>query len=268
LDQVGAVDIFIGIMWQRFGTPTGVAGSGTEEEFNSALANWEQTRRPRILCYFSRVQISPPASVEAAEQLLKVAQFRKRVEAAGLICTYDSDMEFKEKLREHLQQVLIQEFAGRTPPLERNLLALLEIEKQRCKHGNVAYHTPNLLFSLLSAPTGIARRMLEQVCPDKAADIVERLRAYTPAAPDLTPFSEFDWYSRRDVQAAREFALQEGDSAIGARHLFRGFLKVPSETQRELARSLEDEAFAELCKLAESAGLTPNTTPSMRGWLS
>src|SRR5438034_900746 len=38
LDQIGSVDIFIGIMWQRFGTPTGVAASGTEEEFDGALA--------------------------------------------------------------------------------------------------------------------------------------------------------------------------------------------------------------------------------------
>src|SRR5215207_6022546 len=33
LDQIGQVDIFVGIMWRRFGTPTGVASSGTEEEF-------------------------------------------------------------------------------------------------------------------------------------------------------------------------------------------------------------------------------------------
>ena len=33
--QIGdKYDIFIGLMWGKFGTPTGRAGSGTEEEFN------------------------------------------------------------------------------------------------------------------------------------------------------------------------------------------------------------------------------------------
>src|SRR5438309_1896456 len=32
--QIPPYDIFIGIMWKRFGTPTGRAGSGTEEEFD------------------------------------------------------------------------------------------------------------------------------------------------------------------------------------------------------------------------------------------
>ena len=31
-------DLFLGIMYSRFGTPTPVAGSGTEEEFNIAYA--------------------------------------------------------------------------------------------------------------------------------------------------------------------------------------------------------------------------------------
>jgi hypothetical protein len=74
-DQLGPIDIFVGVMWKHFGTPSGVAGSGTEEEFNQALASFQQTGRPRMLCYFSRAPIEPPATVEAAEQLLKVVQF-------------------------------------------------------------------------------------------------------------------------------------------------------------------------------------------------
>ena len=30
-------DLFIGVLWDRFGTPTPRAGSGTEEEFNRAV---------------------------------------------------------------------------------------------------------------------------------------------------------------------------------------------------------------------------------------
>ena len=41
-DQIGKYDIFLGVMWRRFGTPTGVAESGTEEEFRRALELWAQ----------------------------------------------------------------------------------------------------------------------------------------------------------------------------------------------------------------------------------
>ena len=39
-DQVGEFDVFVGVMWKRFGTRTGEADSGTEEEFNRAFERW------------------------------------------------------------------------------------------------------------------------------------------------------------------------------------------------------------------------------------
>lgn len=58
LDQVDieSTDIFLGVLWNRFGTPTGQANSGTEEEFNIAYQSWVQHRRPRILLYFGHVR--------------------------------------------------------------------------------------------------------------------------------------------------------------------------------------------------------------------
>ena len=122
LDQIGQYDLFVGIMWRRFGTPTGVAGSGTEEEFDHALRAWQQSGHPRLLCYFSRAPSEPPETVDEATQLLKVTQFRSQVETKGLAWRYRSDGDFKDLLREHLQQILW-EFADRRPPSDRNLLA-------------------------------------------------------------------------------------------------------------------------------------------------
>ena len=44
--QIGTYDIFIGIMWKRFGTPTGKAESGTEEEFQLAYEGWKNNNHP------------------------------------------------------------------------------------------------------------------------------------------------------------------------------------------------------------------------------
>ena len=55
LDQIGPhYDILLGIMWKRFGTPTGKANSGTQEEFNKAYEQWKQYGHPRIMFYFSQ----------------------------------------------------------------------------------------------------------------------------------------------------------------------------------------------------------------------
>src|SRR5258708_19513578 len=38
--QIGEYDIFVGIMWTRFGTPSGVARSGPEESFDLPISPW------------------------------------------------------------------------------------------------------------------------------------------------------------------------------------------------------------------------------------
>ena len=104
--QIGQYDIFIGILWQRFGTPTGKAGSGTEEEFQIAFRRWKQHRRPIILFYFSNGAIAPPRSLEDLEQLKKVVEFRQRLAQIGLIWEYDGDALFMNTVRPHLTRVI------------------------------------------------------------------------------------------------------------------------------------------------------------------
>ena len=54
--------LVIGIMGQRFGSPTGKAESGTEEEFNWALESHQQSGFPEIKWFFRRIDrfVAPP----------------------------------------------------------------------------------------------------------------------------------------------------------------------------------------------------------------
>ncbi|HJP93479.1 MAG TPA: SUMF1/EgtB/PvdO family nonheme iron enzyme [Pyrinomonadaceae bacterium] len=82
--------LFIGLMGQRFGTPTRNAGSGTEEEFKWALKHWQQLQRsggsgepfPEIKLFFRNRSFEAPlnvAAIEAAlEQYRKVDAFKQR----------------------------------------------------------------------------------------------------------------------------------------------------------------------------------------------
>lgn len=244
-DQIGQVDIVVLVMWRRFGTPTGVAGSGTEEEFNWCLKLWQDTGAPQVLCYFSEAPIPPPSNAAEAEQLLQVAKFRERVNGLGLCCTYDSDARFKELLREHLQSLLMSRFGDREPVLDRNLQQLLDAEKARCRTNDAGFATPNLLKALLSIAS--IKEIFEKACPGKLEPILGGLRQYR--APG--PFADFEWTDRPDVAAARRRAKAEDRSAIEAHHLLLGFLETESETRAELERSVGKEALDRLQRGAE-----------------
>lgn len=89
-------DLFIGIMWSRFGTPTVRAGSGTEEEFQLAITRAGSQANVAILFYFKDAPISP-SKVEPA-QLAKVQEFRSSLNQAGVLYWDFVDSDQFEKL--------------------------------------------------------------------------------------------------------------------------------------------------------------------------
>ncbi len=104
-------DIFIGLMWSRYGTATGRAGSGTEEEFNRALERYRQDPESiRIMFYFKDAPLAP-SNIDP-DQLRRVAQFRESLGAEGtLYWTFRTSDDFVQLLRIHLSRQL-QELAA------------------------------------------------------------------------------------------------------------------------------------------------------------
>lgn len=104
--QIGDYEIFVGVFWNRYGSPTGEAESGTVEEFENALDNRDEDGIPAVLFYFCQ----RPASLEEIEELdqkISVVQFRKEYgEKAGLYETYEGIDEFEEKLRHGLLETI------------------------------------------------------------------------------------------------------------------------------------------------------------------
>ena len=99
-------DIFIGLMWARYGTATGRTGSGTEEEFNRALARYRRDPDSvRIMFYFKDAPLAP--SDIDPDQLHKVARFRESLGAEGtLYWTFRTLENFEQLLRTHLSRQL------------------------------------------------------------------------------------------------------------------------------------------------------------------
>jgi hypothetical protein len=117
--QLPPTDIFLGIMWTRFGTPTKRAESGTEEEFDRAHRMWQMSGRPRLLFYFKQAPFYP-TGLSDLEQFQKVLRFREALsQRGGLYWTFNSADEFIGLVREHL----LNELSAMSNPMDDNLQA-------------------------------------------------------------------------------------------------------------------------------------------------
>lgn len=251
-EQLERYEVFVGIMWRRFGTPTGVADSGTEEEFLLAYESWKRTKLPKIMLYFCEAPIPPPRSREELAQLTKIVEFRERIaqEYPQLSATYTDHAAFKDTFRPHLQRLLIREFTKEPLPLAGGLLALLELHKEACARRNLAFLTPNLLLALLQRADGVTWRSFELLRPGLAGELREQLLAYDRARAPEGAFVPFRWEERDDMQRASDLARQDAASEVGEKYLLLGVLGSESTTVKNLEQWLGNADFQRLVGIA------------------
>jgi len=103
---VAECDLFIGMLWRKFGSPTGEAESGTLEEFNLARERYVKERAPEIMLYFREVH--PDFLSDPGPQLQKVLDFKKQIEDGHLALyqNYRDPEHFAQLLRQHLTEYL------------------------------------------------------------------------------------------------------------------------------------------------------------------
>jgi hypothetical protein len=104
-DQIGEYDLFVGMMWNRFGTPTDVAASGTEEEFLGAVYSWRAVGRPWITFYFCG-RPSNFTNEQQLEQKSRVLRFRTEMNTMGVVRQYNSVDEFENALFQDLLKIV------------------------------------------------------------------------------------------------------------------------------------------------------------------
>lgn len=102
-------DIFLGIMWKKFGSPTKRYDSGTQEEFNRAYEKSRHNKdEPYVMFYFCN---RAPLSLDDIDidQLSLVKTFKKSVSEMGLYYfPYDSVRDFEKLLKIQLPRVVFE----------------------------------------------------------------------------------------------------------------------------------------------------------------
>lgn len=94
-------NVFIGILWKKFGTKTENYDSGTEQEFYIAFEKYEKDPKTmEIMFYFCERNVD--FNEIDGEQLALVQKFRKNLGDKGLYKTYSSIEDFKEMIKNDL----------------------------------------------------------------------------------------------------------------------------------------------------------------------
>ncbi len=111
-------DLFIGIVWSRFGTPTSRAGSGTEEEFRRAKERYNKDNDSVDIMMYFKDEALPPSQIDIS-QLDKVNSFRNELggEEGGLYWNFKDLSEFEKLVRMHLARQ-VQKIKNRIPKQE------------------------------------------------------------------------------------------------------------------------------------------------------
>lgn len=99
-------DIFIGLMWDRVGSKTKRAVSGTIEEYERAYNKYIFNKKTKLMMYFKTSAI--PIDEIDAVQIEKMRAFKQLIANNGnLYYTYASTVEFSEMLYDHLTMLLM-----------------------------------------------------------------------------------------------------------------------------------------------------------------
>ncbi len=93
-------DIVIGIFWQRLGSPTGKAASGTVEEITRA-----RRRGKKVMVYFSRREGTGKERTDTREQA-RIERFKRVLGRNALYGSYADLREFEGAVRKDLALVM------------------------------------------------------------------------------------------------------------------------------------------------------------------
>lgn len=102
----GNYEVFIGILWTRFGTPTPRSDSGTLEEFEAAMARYREDTSSVVVMFYFKDTPRAPTDIDP-EQLKKVQEFRSKYGQEGIYGTFTDIRSFESTLQIHLTRLVV-----------------------------------------------------------------------------------------------------------------------------------------------------------------
>jgi hypothetical protein len=180
-------DIFVGILWMRFGTPTGqvdpdtreVCKSGTEEEFKEALRRRKTGAMgwPKIM-FYRCVRPIPPPNIDIGQysQVQRFfSQFHPGGEHPGLVKDYSAAEEFERLIREDLEKTIWEYVKQRRGEPEKSFDSSGFVDEEEGRTGQVALSSDEI--RTLTVPN-MLRYILDRCLPRVHTWLTTRVRLF------------------------------------------------------------------------------------------
>ena len=107
--MIDDADIIVAVFWSRFGTPTGIANSGTEEEIRRGISLGK-----KVMVYFSDLEPLPkPTHIR---QLTQVNKFREELKEKGIYWSFARRQDFHSSFDKHLARAVHEMIPDSTTP--------------------------------------------------------------------------------------------------------------------------------------------------------
>lgn len=106
-------DVFIGLIWKKWGTPTGQSDCGFREEFKLAERRYNQAKQPTILLYAKAVN-EQAIDDEEKEDFSRIKEFKNEIinEHKGFLIEFDIIDKWKEIIRERLTKYVVDKYVS------------------------------------------------------------------------------------------------------------------------------------------------------------
>ncbi|MDX2081376.1 MAG: hypothetical protein SFU53_11390 [Terrimicrobiaceae bacterium] len=208
-------NILVGLFWSRFGSPTGLASSGTEEEIRRGIS-----LKKHVAIYFSDQDPLPPDTTTS--QLAQLNLFREEMRNSGLTWSFRTRAEFRSLFAGHLAKT-IHELRGKSStkaPTKRARKTISQTISGGVGHvqigGDVAtlnhYASPPIQKFVLPRRDG-------SISPKQEKQIHDWIEALAEATTKKSRSAAFqEWWSRfkKKFDVAKCEALPEEDfEAVG-----------------------------------------------------
>ncbi|MCK5375383.1 MAG: DUF4062 domain-containing protein, partial [Alphaproteobacteria bacterium] len=114
-EKINDYDLYIGLMGKRFGTPTKNFGSGTEDEFRTALKKCQDGEDIYVSFLFKDINLDTP-SIDEMEQYIEVKKFKESISDDGLYMPYNSNEALNNEITKILADFVEQHDVGTQNP--------------------------------------------------------------------------------------------------------------------------------------------------------
>ena len=186
-EDVKKCDLFVMLLWKRWGTPSGKYASGVEEEFELARRLHKTKKKPEGLWLFFR-HVPEAMMADPGDQLKQVLEFRRWIESERIcLCHhYQEPADWEKKLLVYLCKWLDGQGAAlpvsspkvEMPPDVREKLDALEGELQKERKGRESAEV-----KLRLAAVDLARRALKSARNGRLTEAEQNFAAALQAYP-------------------------------------------------------------------------------------